>query len=168
MALAGDQHFRPIERPPLSLTSSHMLFASRQIYPRMPVVLIYGSHGMRKCRIRKRPEGDSNYILLRLHIEMNGCTTRSTEMKCRPLSRIAYADKGRRLASDLDVDPAKAGLRAERASGAALTGKTVTNRNPNRITGGRGGKLTATAGRYSDDHSTYLATEVPTLGHARA
>jgi hypothetical protein len=124
------------------------------------VVLIYGSHRMWKCWIRKRPEWDSNHILLRLHIEMNGCPARSTEIKRRSLSRIAYADKGRRVASDLDVDPTKAGLRAKRASGAALTGKAVANRNSDRIAGCRGGKLTTTAGRYSDDHSRYLATGV--------
>jgi hypothetical protein len=119
---------------------------------------------MRKRWIRKRSEWDSNYILLRLHLEMDGCPTRSTEMKCRSLSRIAYAEKGRRPASDLDVDPTKAGLHAKRTSGSALTGKTVANRNSDWIARYRGGELTTTAGRYSDDHSTPIPRQWQSAG----
>jgi hypothetical protein len=86
---------------------------------------------------------------------MHSCTTFSAEVERGFISRVSEADKGRGLASDLDVDPAKAGLRAECTSGSALTGQAVTNRNADRITGCQGGKLAATTGRCSNDHSTY-------------
>jgi hypothetical protein len=76
-------------------------------------------------------------------------------MKRRFLSRVADTPIRCGVASDLDVDPAKAGLRAKRTSGTSLTGKAVANRNSDRIAGYRGGQLTTTTGRYSNSHSTY-------------
>jgi hypothetical protein len=80
---------------------------------------------MRKCWISECPERDGNHILLQFQVVMNSRPALSTEMKCCFLSGIAGTRIRRGVAPDLDVDPAKAGLRAKCTSGPALTSKAV-------------------------------------------
>ena len=132
--------------------SRNMFCARRQVHPRMLVVLIHGSHRMWKCWIGKCAQRDGNHIFLRFHVVMNGCPAVAAEVKCCLHPRVADTHKGRGTASDLDVDSAKARLRAKCTSGSALTGQAMANRNSNWIAGCGGGQLTATTGRCSGDH----------------
>src|SRR5882724_5155121 len=124
--------------------------------------LVDGNAGRGELRIGECADGDRNHIRHRLQLPIDGRAAERTEMEGDGIAAVAEADERRRAAFDAgNLVTGEACLRAEDAARALLTGQTMADGNPDRLTFADEMQVSAAAGSPTGRHGSSPTCSFP-------